>query len=200
MRIIDNYQDSGVNQAFGSSSYIALQDPDFVVGLLKFLMKVMANRHEVTVPLSDGRVLTGRWHSSFTDRPALMGRCVDLSKAYKQVAIDSGSLMHGVLGYKVKDAEWRLFMTHSLPFGASASVFAFNKISRAMWHILTHKFGILASVVYDDYPCFELSPLASHTTKFLDGFFDVLGWKHAVTGKKAVDFDPKKAVDFDPKV
>ena len=77
-------------------------------------------------------------------------------------------------------------MTHSLPFGASASVLAFNKISRALWHILT-QFGVLD----DDYPCFELSPLASHTTKFLDGFFDILGWKHAVTGKKAVDFDSK---------
>lgn len=82
----------------------------------------MANRHDVTVTLSDGRVLTGRWHPSFANRPALMGRCVDLSKAFKQVAIDCDSLMRGVLGYKVKDVEWRLFMTHSLPFGASASV------------------------------------------------------------------------------
>ena len=188
-RIIDNYKDSGINQAFGSSSYIALQDTDFVVGLLKFLMQVMTNECEVNVTLSDGRVLRGSWHSSFADKPALLGRCVDLSKAYKQVAINSASLMHGVLGYKVADAEWRLFMTHSLPFGASASVFAFNKISRALWHILTHKFGILASVFYDDYPCFEFLPLASHTTKFLDGFFDVLGWKHAVTGKKAAAFD-----------
>ena len=80
-----------------------LYKTDFVVGLLKVLMRVMANRHEVTVPLSDGRLLTGRWHSSFADRPALMGRCVDLSMAYKQVAIDSDSLMHGVLGYKVKE-------------------------------------------------------------------------------------------------
>ena len=189
VRIIDNYKDSGINQAFGSSSYIALQDTDFVVGFLKFLMQVMTNECEVNVTLSDGRTLRGSWHSSFADKPALLGRCVDLSKAYKQVAINGASLMHGVLGYKVTDAEWRLFMTHSLPFGASASVFAFNKISRALWHILTHKFGILASVFYDDYPCFEFLPLASHTTKFLDGFFDVLGWKHAVTGKKAAAFD-----------
>ena len=35
VRLIDNYKDSGVNQAFGSSSYIALQDTDFDVGLLK---------------------------------------------------------------------------------------------------------------------------------------------------------------------
>ncbi len=145
----------------------------------------MANKSEVTVTLSDGRVLRGRWRSSFNDKPALLGRCVDLSKADKQVAIDSGSLMHGVLGYKVKDGEWKLFMTHSLPFGASAPVFAFNKIARALWHILTHKFGILASVFFDDYPCFELLPLACHTTKFLDGFFDVLGWKQCGHGKES---------------
>ena len=51
------------------------------VGLLKFLMKVMANRHEVRVTLSDGRVLTRRWHPSFANRPALVGRRVDFSES-----------------------------------------------------------------------------------------------------------------------
>ena len=36
IRIIDNYRDSGVNAAFASSSYIALQDTDFVIGFLRF--------------------------------------------------------------------------------------------------------------------------------------------------------------------
>ena len=30
--------------------------------------------------------------------------------------------------------------------------------------------------------------MTEHTTKILNGFFDVLGWRHAVTGKKATDF------------
>eukprot|EP00435_Cladocopium_sp_Y103_P027261 s2653_g6.t1 len=42
-------------------------------------------------------------------------------------------------------------------------------------------------VFYDDFPCFEVEPLAQLTAKSLDSFFNVLGWKHAVTGKKATD-------------
>ena len=49
-----------------------------MVGLLKFLMQVMTNKCDVNVTLSDGRVLKGSWHSSFNDKPALLGRCVDL--------------------------------------------------------------------------------------------------------------------------
>ena len=35
IRVIDNYKDSGVNAAFSSSSYLALQDTDFIVGFLR---------------------------------------------------------------------------------------------------------------------------------------------------------------------
>ena len=68
----------------------------------------------------------------------------------------------------------------------SASVFAFDKISRALWHLLVHKLGIITSE--SSMMCFEVEPLTERTTKVLNGFFDVLGWKHAVTGKKATDF------------
>ena len=188
IRVIDNYRDSAVNSAFGSSSYLALQDTDFIVGFLRFLMVVCSNSDEVVIPLRDGRVLRGKWHETLRERPQLLARCVDLSKAYKQVAIHSSSLIHGVLGYPTDKEGWKLFTTSSLPFGACASVFAFNKISRALWHLLTHKFGLLAAVFYDDYPCFEIQSLTSLTTKTLDGFFSALGWRHALVGKKATDF------------
>ena len=132
IRIIDNYRDSGVNAAFASSSYLALHDTDFVIGFLRFFMWVIGNGHEVLVPLSDGTVLRGPWHQSLKAQPKLLGRCVDLSKAYKQIAIAKSSLKHGVLGYRLKDGNWKLYTAQSLPFGASASVFAFNKVSRAI--------------------------------------------------------------------
>eukprot|EP00435_Cladocopium_sp_Y103_P034693 s357_g9.t1 len=188
IRIIDNYRDSAVNASFASSSYLALHDTDFVIGFLRFFMWVVSNGHEVVVPMSDGSVLRGHWHASLKSQPSLLGRCVDLSKAYKQVAIATESLKHGVLGYQTSEHGWRYYTTQSLPFGASASVFAFNKISRAIWHLLVHGMHILTSVFYDDFPCFEVEPLAQLTAKSLDTFFNVLGWKHAVTGKKATDF------------
>ena len=66
------------------------------------------------------------------------------------------------------------------------------------WHLLVHKFGFLtsvfyddypvSSVFYDDYPVCEVQPLAALTSKIVDAFLNVLGWRHAVQGKKAVDF------------
>lgn len=188
IRVIDNYRDSGVNAAFGSSSYLALQDTDFIIGFLRFFMWVVGNDEEVVVPLTDGSVLRGTWHSTAKAKPSLLGRCVDLSKAYRQVAIASESLRHGVLGYQTEKEGWKYYTTRSLPFGASASVFAFNKVSRAIWHLLVHGMHILSSVFYDDYPCFELQPLTQLTAQTLDKFFNILGWRHAVTGKKATDF------------
>eukprot|EP00435_Cladocopium_sp_Y103_P068420 s303_g31.t1 len=188
IRIIDNFRDSGINSAFASSSYLALHDTDFVIGFLRFFMWVVSNSDEVVVPMSDGTVLRGAWHKSVRAKPALLGRCVDLSKAYKQVAIAAESLKHGVLGYQTKEHGWRYYTTQSLPFGASASVFSFNKISRAIWHLLVHGMHILTCVFYDDFPCFEVEPLTKLTATALDAFFNILGWKHAVTGKTATDF------------
>ena len=59
IRVIDNYRDSGINSAFSSSSYLALQDTDFIVGLLRFIMVVLAGRDRVIVHLSTGEVLEG---------------------------------------------------------------------------------------------------------------------------------------------
>ena len=43
IRVIDDYRDSGVNSAYASSSYLALQDTDFVIGFLSFFMWVAGN-------------------------------------------------------------------------------------------------------------------------------------------------------------
>ena len=192
IRVIDNYRDSGINSAFASSSYLALQDTDFIVGLLRFIMVVLAGKDRVIVHLSTGEVLEGPWHASMREHVAWIGRCIDLSKAYKQVAISRGSLQHGVLGFTTKSNGWKLYTTSSLPFGSSASVYSFNKISRGIWHLLVHKFGFLTSVFYDDYPIFEVAPLADLTSRIIDAFLNLLGWRHAVKGKKAIDFHPNR--------
>lgn len=72
--------------------------------------------------------------------------------------------------------------------GASASVFAFNKVSRAIWHLLVHGLHTLTCVFYDDCSCFKVEPLTALTAKALDTFLNILGWKHAVQGEGATGF------------
>lgn len=123
VRIIDDFKESAVNSAFGSSSHLALQDTDFFSGFLRFVSRVCMNREAVVVQLPDGAWLTGPWRP-FCRGVKLMGRCMDLSKAYKQFAFLTDSLIHGVLGYEKPGSGLCLYTTQSPPFGASASVFA----------------------------------------------------------------------------
>ena len=156
--------------------------------MLRFILVVCARRDRVVVPLCSGETLEGDWDSAMLLQPNWLGRCVDLSKAYKQVPIHKDSLKHGVLGFNMPTEGWQLFTTSSLPFGASSAVFSFNKISRSLWHLLVYKFGFLMSVFYDDFPIFEVEPLAELSTKIVDAVLNVLGWRHAMQGKKAVGF------------
>ena len=187
-RIIDNCKESRINEAFGSSSHLALHDTDYIGGFLKFVTTVLSNRERVVIPLLSGEVLTGSWHSDFDQQPRLLGRCVDLSKAYKQIAVSDDTLKFAVLGHRTKDGGWKFYVSKSLPFGASASVYAFNKVSRGLWHLLCHKLQLLSTVFFDDFPVFEFEPLQELTTKMITAFFDLLGWLHATVGKKASPF------------
>ena len=193
-RVIDNFKASNINDAYGSSSYLDLHDTDFLSCFLVFLGELHTCEDWVKVHLSTGEVLSGRKHESIRGDLSLLGRGVDLSKAYKQVGILPSSVRHSVLGVRKACGSWAFFISRSLPFGASASVFAFNKLTRALWAILVRKFNVLASVFYDDFPVVEYSEMCNGTTILLHTLLDLLGWQHAVASKKASPFSSIMAV------
>ena len=193
-RVIDNYKASAINAAFGTSSHLDLHDTDIICCMLAFMLRIFAGERSIDIQLSNGKRLKGKRHPDFDTHPQLWGRGVDLSKAYKQVGIAPESLKHGALGVRLKDGTWRFFLSKSLPFGATASVYAFNKITRGLWSLLVRKFCIFSTVFYDDFPILEFSSLASTTTGIVQNLLDLLGWKHATTGKKSVDFGDQMQV------
>ena len=152
IRIIDDLKSSAVKQAFGASSYLDLQDTDFTVGLLRFVSRSLQGEGRVVVPLQDGTFLTGKLCAEMAHKPPLLGKTLDLSKAYRQVAIHPESRKHAVLGFPAEGGSWQYYLARSLPFGASARVFGFNKIALAILHILVVKFLAIATDFYDDYP------------------------------------------------
>ena len=87
VRIIDDLKASGVNQEFSSSSYLALQDIDYTVALLRFVARTLQGDGSVKVPLRDGSVLERRLCPEMCAKPPLLGKTLDLSKAYRQVAV-----------------------------------------------------------------------------------------------------------------
>ena len=99
VRVIDDFKMSAVNRAFGSTSYLALQDTDFTVGLLRFVGRALQGETEVVVPMSDGSQLKGSLCPEMMAKPPLLGKILDLSKAYKQVGVHPASRHHAVLGF-----------------------------------------------------------------------------------------------------
>ncbi|CAE7245188.1 unnamed protein product [Symbiodinium sp. CCMP2592] len=191
IRIIDDFKMSAVNRAFGSSSFLELQDTDYAVGLLRFLSRVLQDRSKVRVPLSDGTVLEGDWHPEMLRQPALLGKTLDLSKAYRQVSIHPSTREHAVLGFPNPQGEWEFYIAQSLPFGAAASVYGFNKVALAILHIMVVKFAAIATDFYDDYTVYEFRPAAFLLDKVLMRLLDLLGWTYAKSGRKFVPFDNK---------
>ena len=188
VRVIDDFSASAVNQSFESRSHLVLQDTDFTVGLLRFLSRVLLNKTEVVVPLSDGQVLRGAWSPEMLHSPPLLAKTIDLKKAYKQVAVRPSSWRHAVIGCPDKGDGWTFAVSRSLPFGATASVYAFNKLALALLHIMVVKFHAIATDFYDDYTVFEFQPAASLLDKVLCRLLKLLGWVFAEDGKKFVPF------------
>ena len=191
VRVIDDFSASAVNQSFESNSHLVLQDTDFTVGLLRFLARVLLNKAEVVVPLSDGQILRGPWSREMLQAPPLLAKTIDLKKAYKQMAVRPSSWRHAVLGYPDKKDGWTFAVSRSLPFGATSSVYAFNKLALALLHIMVVKFRAIATDFYDDYTVFEFQPAASLLDKVLCRLLRLLGWVFAEDGKKFVPFGPQ---------
>ena len=86
-RVIDDYRRSLVNAAFASRSYLELQDVDVLAAMITMVMQLVAESPCVSVKLSNWTVLEGTLSRSVRSGESLVGRCFDLSKAYKQIAV-----------------------------------------------------------------------------------------------------------------
>ena len=109
-------------------------------------------------------------------KPPLLGKTLDFSKAYKQVGVHPASRHHAMLGFPTSAHGWHFHTALSLPFGASASVFSFNKIALALLHVMIHKFLAIRTDFYDDYTIFKFQPAASLLDKVLMRMLSILAW------------------------
>ena len=93
-----------------------------------------------------------------------------------------------VLGFPVEPSKWHYYLSRSLPFGATSSVYAFNKIALALLHIVVVKFFAMATDFYDDYTVFDFQPCAALLDKVLMRLLTLLGWLFAKDGERCVPF------------
>ena len=170
LRPIDDCLEAQLNKGFTSTSYLKLQDIDYVVGLsLKIAEAVMSGgqRHG-----------SGNWQ----------GKCLDLSKAYKQLAVHPSHRHLAVIFYHDAQNQPKFYIANALMFGSTAAVYSFNRVSRSLWFLFNKMLLIPCGYFYDDYPMFSPTELAQDADGCARELLDILGWRHARTGPKGQPF------------
>ena len=127
----------------------------------------------------------GRAHASAC---SWQGKCLDLSKAYKQLAIHPAHRPLSVIAVREADGRDALYVSNSLMFGSTAAVYAFNRVSRALWYLINRLLWIPSGVFYDDFPLLSPTASAENADATVSAFLDALGWQHAKTGAKGRPF------------
>lgn len=122
---------------------------------------------------------------------ALVGKTYDLRKAYRQLAIAEDHLRLGwVAAWSPDDSSPMIFQMESLPFGATAAVAAFLRVSKAI-KVLGTALGKLAwTSFYDDFICICKPEDAESTDLFVRFLFKTLGWDLSTGPEKDSPFGP----------
>ena len=193
-RAIDNYKEGGVNEAYSALEKLSLFDVSYILAMAAYIAKVADPIGSFEIVLCTGEVLRGCLHKDFASLPPWKGRTLDLSKAYRQVPLSSSSLPFGVVMVNdPSDGRAKYFTAQSLPFGATSSVFSFNRISRSLLHLGWHLCGLIAGCFYDDFPMLEPGVSSGLASESFEGLLSELGWRYAKDDDKAAPF----AEDFD---
>ena len=148
IRSIDDGKRSGLNLAYTTNFKLELFDVDTLAALIACVSDSLQvgrvdldlGDKSVSMPV-DAQVKQDSW----------LGRTLDLSRAYKQLAIDPKSRLLNVIGYLYK-GEWIFFRCDVLPFGALAAVYSFNRVSRSIHHLICTLLWGLSTCFYDDFP------------------------------------------------
>ena len=173
LRPIDDCLEAQLNMGFTSTSYLKLQDVDYIASL--------ALRVAEAVSSGQQRHGSGEWQ----------GKCLDLSKAYKQMGIHPCDRHLAVVYFAGVDGRPRFYVSNSLMFGSTAAVYSFNRVSRSIWWLFNKMLMIPCGVFYDDYPLFSPAELAEDSDCSASALLDILGWKHARTGPKGLPFSQR---------
>ena len=171
VRPIDDCLEAQLNAAFSATIALQLHDSDYISSLALFVAERLQG-------------------SKLGARARWLGKCLDLSKAYKQMAVHPRDRDLCVIMVQAPRGEPTYHICNSLMFGASASVFAFVRVSRTLWWIMNRCLGIPGGFFFDDYPLFAPEAAAESVDHDISRLLDLLGWKHAKSGAKGKPFQP----------
>ena len=158
IRNIDDMSEFSINQTYGTPEKLDLGGIDEVVALAT------------------------AWARRLKDSPRreLLGRCLDLKGAYKQIALARKDRPNAVLAvFNCEGGAVEFFISNVLPFGATGAVMGFNRVARALRDIMQKVLMIPVVNYFDDFPHVDMAGAAPKTQAVMEEFMEVLGWSIA---------------------
>ena len=167
VRPIDDYKASLVNFAVTQNEGVTIHTIDHIASMMAFWMK----------------------SGSLSVKDGMVGKCWDLSDAYKQVPLsDEAFHLDSYLAvYDPGCSSAKIFKQCVPPFGSVASVTAFLRVSLALWKVGSTLLHLLWSVYFENFLCLARSSESKHNEFCVDSLFSLLGWR--ISRNKLLDFN-----------
>ena len=188
IRCIDDYSISAANSTVETLEKLDLYGCDEVFAMLKLIVSAVGPDGSVVMKLASGKVLAGRIPegTKVEDMRNWKGKTFDLKSAYRQIHLagDETNKRFSVIALwnpHSKSAEFR--KQYATPFGSIASVYLFNRASRAIWAIgcFLH---IAWGSFFDDFPCVEPTASCDTAELAIRSMCLLLGWNLALDKSK----------------
>ena len=137
IRLIDDGLESGLTR----HNKLTLMDMDAVVALANTVLQALASNGVFRIPLSTGELLMGKIHAGWNLDSTLLGRSLDLTAAYKQLAVcPSQGFVRVMVAYRPVKSKPVFFIFNALPFGATGSVYiiastGLRRVCGTLWYL-----------------------------------------------------------------
>lgn len=180
IRSVDDFSQYLVNATVTSHEKIDLEGIDCICSTARFFLGATATSSSRTwrIPgMNDDWKGEVSQHWPEEECQNLLGRCLDLKHAYKQLVRsprDSWAAILAVLN--PDDSRVYFFEAIALPFGSVSSVHAFNRAARAIRMILAKLFRLVVTNFFDDFCQLELNLLQDSAWKTAEMVMRLLGW------------------------
>lgn len=181
IRAIDDCSENCLNDAFTSVEKISLVAMQHIIWSAVVLMRHCLYHTHVQLRLSSGETLCGPVHKAWLEHEGncLRSLTIDLKSAYKQLAVNPSEVKKAVVTLLCpSDLRPRCFLMRTLPFGAKAAVYHFNRVARLLWAIGCD-LHLIWSNYFDDYPLLSHQLLESSTISTAKLLMKLLGYKIA---------------------
>ena len=193
IRSVDDFSQFLVNATVTCHEKIDLEGIDHICATARFFLGAMRESHQWRIPGTDGvssGSIAAEWRE--TKSRDLVGRCLDLKHAYKQLVRNPCDAWASILAVaNPEDNNVYYFEAIALPFGSVSSVIGFNRAARALRMILTRLFRLVVTNFFDDFCQIELAPLSNGAWQTAELVLSLLGWRISMGDEKRKPFSKR---------